>query len=55
MVVESFLLFLTTLISLNTPAETQVQQKEPQTQVRNHVVPETNNPNNRCHGGWDGN
>ena len=51
MIVESFLIFLTTLISLNTPAETQAVEKTTHTTQANPVVP----PAPAARGGWDHN
>jgi hypothetical protein len=54
MIVESFLIFLSTLISLNTPAETPTPQKEVQTEIKDTVVPQ-NPPAPLARGGWDRN
>lgn len=55
MVIETFLIFLNALLSLNPPAEAQGQQDKSRTEVQNQGGRQTQPTTDLGRGGWDRN
>jgi hypothetical protein len=55
MVIESFLIFLSTLISINANTDAQGQQTSAPTETHKKVVRQVPQNTDLCRGGWDRN
>jgi hypothetical protein len=55
MVLESFLILLNALISLNAPTETQKPTPLTRTEIHKKDIREAPTSTELCRGGWDGN